>query len=110
MINYEGRRFRSAQADPDGQAPVAAYRQDGDLVWADFAGGEVRRGSLVGTCAPDGTLDFSYSMVNNDGGVVSGYSHAIPELLADGRIRLHETWERYGQHGEIGASYLDEVA
>ena len=59
MINYEGRKFQSYQADPDGQAPVATYRQDGDLVWADFAGGEVRRGSLVGTCAPDGTLDFS---------------------------------------------------
>ncbi len=32
MINYDGRRFRAAEAGPDGQAPVALYRQEGDLV------------------------------------------------------------------------------
>jgi hypothetical protein len=110
MISYDGRRFRHGQADPDGQATACTYRQDGDVVWAEFAGGEVRRGSLVGTCSPDGTLDFAYGMVNNDGTVVSGFSHAVPETLPDGRIRLHETWERYGEHGQRGTGFLDEVA
>jgi hypothetical protein len=110
MINYDRRRFRSADADPDGQAPVAEYRQDGNVIWAEFAGGEVRRGTLVGTCGPDGTLDFAYSQVNHDGSVVSGFSHAVPEELPDGRIRLHETWERYGANGRRGTGMLEEVA
>lgn len=110
MINYDGRRFRAADADPDGRAPVALYRQDGDLVWGEFAGGEVRRGSLAGTCEPDGTIDFAYCMVRADGRVISGRCVSTPQLLVDGRIRLHETWERYGQHADRGTSYLEEVA
>jgi len=110
VINYDGRRFRAAEAGPDGQAPVALYRQEGDLVWAEFAGGEVRRGSLAGTCAADGTIDFAYCMVRDDGRVISGRSLSTPQVLADGRIRLHETWERYGQHADRGTSYLEEVA
>jgi hypothetical protein len=73
MVNYDGRRFRSAQFDPDWPAPVGVYRQAGDLLWAELGGSEVRRGSLVGTCVPDGTVDFGYSMVNNDGSAIPGY-------------------------------------
>lgn len=74
MINYDGRRFRSARSDPDGPAPVAVYRQSGDRLRAGSGGSEVRRGSLVGTCVPDGTVDSAYSMVNNDGNVISGHA------------------------------------
>jgi len=109
MINYNGRRFRKAIADPGHDAPVALYRQENDLVWAEFTGGEVRRGALAGTCAPDGTIDFAYSMVLADGAVISGRSISTPELLPDGRIQLNERWERYGQHAEQGTSSIVEV-
>jgi hypothetical protein len=72
MVNYDGRRFRSAQPGPDRQAPVAVYRHAGDLLWAELGGSEVRRGSLVGTCVPDGTVDFAYSMVDDDRSAISG--------------------------------------
>ena len=72
MVNYGGRRFRSAQSDPDWPAPVGVYRQAGDLLWAELGGSEVRRGSLVGTCVPDGTVDFAYSMVDDDRSAISG--------------------------------------
>lgn len=108
MISYDGRTFR-AQGRPEGEAPVARYRQDGDLVWAEFAGGDVRRGALAGTCAPDGTLEFAYSMVLTGGEVVSGCSISSPEVLADGRIRLHERFERYGRNAATGASCIEEI-
>jgi len=107
MIDYNGRRFRKLAAGDD--VPAAQYHQDGDLVWAEFAGGDVRRGSLAGVCAPDGTLDFAYCMVLTGGEVISGRSVNTPELLADGRIRMHEKWERYGPHASTGVSYLEEV-
>jgi len=107
MINYNGRKFRKAASDND--VPVAEYHQEGNLVWAEFAGGDVRRGSLTGICAPDGTVDFAYNMVLDGGAVISGRSVNTPQLLADGRIRMHEQWERYGQHAATGVSYLEEV-
>lgn len=109
MINYDGKKFRKVTVQPDADCPVAVYHQDGDLVWAEFTGGDVRRGSLAGTCAPDGTLDFAYSMVLVGGEVISGRSVNTPQLLEDGRVRLHEQWERYGRHAEVGVSYIEEI-
>jgi hypothetical protein len=108
MFDYDGRLF-SARGDHQAQAPVAHYRQDGDLVWGDFAGGPVRRGTLAGRCAADGTLLFAYCMVLDDGAVVSGRCRSTPQLLDDGRIRLSEEWERYAPDAETGFSYLDEL-
>ena len=109
MINYDGRRFRAVHDDPGREASSAVYRQQGDLLWAEFAGGEVRRGSLTGTCAEDGTITFGYTMVLAGGAIITGRSVNTPEVLADGRIRLHERWERFGAHAEVGTSTLLEV-
>lgn len=108
MVSYDGRTFRVA-AESGAHVPQARYHQDGDLVWGEFAGGHVRRGSLAGTCSPDGTLDFTYCMVYDSGEIVSGRCRSTPQLLDDGRIRLHEEWERYAPHADRGVSYLEEV-
>ncbi len=107
MINYDGRRFRKVTAEPD--APVAVYHQRDDLVWAEFAGGDVRRGSLTGVCAADGTVEMAYTMVLTDGAVISGHSTNTPELLPDGRVRFDERWERFGAMAERGTSSIIEV-
>jgi hypothetical protein len=107
-IRYDNRTFTVADADGR-DVPMARYHQDGDVVWAEFAGGKVRRGSLAGTCAPDGVLRLAYCMVLEGGDVISGRCVSTPTVLADGRIRLAEQWERYGPHGTTGLSYLEEV-
>jgi hypothetical protein len=107
-IRYDNRTFKVADADGR-DVPMARYHQDGDVVWAEFAGGKVRRGSLTGTCAPDGVLRLAYCMVLEGGDVVSGRCVSTPTVLADGRIRLAEQWERYGPRGATGLSYLEEV-
>lgn len=106
MIDYNGRRFRKPDSDPH---TVAQYHQEGDLVWADFAGGAVRRGSIAGTRAPDGTLHMGYTMVLTNGEVICGHTVNTPEFTSEGRLRLREEWERYGPHAAAGTSYLDEV-
>lgn len=108
MVSYDGRRFRPA----DATGPVVTYRQDRDLLWAEIpAGGNVRRGSLVGTCALDGTLDFAYCIVLADGEVVSGRCRSSPmRLRGGGGIRLREEWERYGPNPAKGVSFLEEVS
>ena len=105
-IDYNGRKFRAAGSGPDGA--VAVYHQQGDLLWGDFSGGGVRRGSLTGVVKPDGSVDFAYTMVTEDE-VISGRCWSTPEVLADGRIRLHETFERYGEHAGRGTSVIEEI-
>jgi hypothetical protein len=105
-IDYEGRLFQRAGG---GDGTVARYRQDGDLVWADFTGGTVRRGAVIGRCGPDGTLRLAYAMVLATGEVISGHTVNIPQWCADGQLVLREEWERFGKHAETGVSYLEEV-
>jgi hypothetical protein len=107
MINYDGRRFSPSPAAPG--RPVANYHQHEDLIWAEFSGGEVRRGSLAGTSAADGALRFGYCMVLTTGEPITGICHSVPEVLADGRIRLTEHWERFGNAADSGISILEEL-
>jgi hypothetical protein len=110
-IGYDGRIFHSAAAetaDPGGSTVVGHYHQDGEVIWAEFAGGRVVRGSLAGRCGPDGVLDLAYCQLLNDGGVVSGRCTSYPTVLEDGRVRLTEHWERYGAHAGTGVSVIEE--
>jgi hypothetical protein len=64
---------------------------------------------LTGLCAPDGSLDFAYCMVTDGGDVISGHCTSTPQVLDDGRIRLHEVWERFGRHAGRGTSAIEEI-
>jgi hypothetical protein len=112
-FDYDGRIFASEgaveTAGPDGSVPSGHYHQRDDVVWAEFTGGAVRRGSLAGLCAPDGTLRFAYSQVLVDGSVVSGECVSHPERLPDGRIRLREEWQRHSPGSARGISFVEEI-
>lgn len=108
LVDYDGRRFSPVPA-AEGPPTVAHYHQDEELVWAEFGGGEVVLGSLTGTSAADGELRFAYCMVRADGEVVTGICRSVPEVLADGRIRLTEYWRRFGTGACSGISTLEEL-
>lgn len=86
---------------------VGHYHQDGSLVWAEFSGGPVRTGRLVGTCADDGTITAAYCQVMTSGAVVAGTCTSTPDRLPDGRLRLTEHWRR--ADGSTGISRIEEV-
>ncbi|MFH8349793.1 hypothetical protein [Streptomyces sp. NPDC018045] len=109
---YDGLTFRSTAAETAAgpgaaQVPAGAYHQHGDLVWAEFSGGRVRQGRLVGRCGADGVITAAYCQVLADGEVVSGQCVSHPERLPDGRLRLREEWSR--GDGSRGTSYIEEV-
>ncbi|MFD8806147.1 hypothetical protein [Streptomyces sp. NPDC059597] len=81
------------------------HERDGE-VWAEYAGGDVVRGHLVGTREGD-RLDFRYVQLRQDGTTASGHcvSHVVE--LADGRVRLEETWEWESRPGS-GTSVVEE--
>jgi hypothetical protein len=105
VVDYDGLLFHPAGAGAADDVFTGEYHQVGDLVWADIAGPPVRMGRLVGTVAPDGTIDAGYAQVMDDGEVVSGRVVSRPTRLADGRIRLAEHWRR--SDGSSGVSYIE---
>jgi hypothetical protein len=112
-VNYEGRTFRSISSSGGGDVGAATtfhYHQEGDLVWATYAGGAVRLGTLLATTDAQGNLEMRYQHVGADGAFKAGRCQSRPELLPDGRVRLHERWRwTDGASGE-GQSVVEEIA
>ena len=109
-MSYDGRKFRSTATETSAgdDVPIGHYHQFGRLVWAEFAGGAVTIGRLVGHTAADQTITASYVQVLTDGRTVSGEVLSTPTALPDGRLRLCERWRR--ADGSEGVSWLEEVA
>ncbi|MEU3792638.1 hypothetical protein AB0F07_23010 [Streptomyces fructofermentans] len=84
-----------------------AYHEEDGVIWAEYAGGDVVRGRLVGTRAGD-LLDFRYVQLKRDGGTSSGHCVSRVAELPDGRVRLEETWEWESREGS-GTSAVEEV-
>ncbi|CAL9291900.1 hypothetical protein [Streptomyces sp. SudanB91_2054] len=84
-----------------------AYHERDGVVWAEYAGGDVVRGHLVGTRQGD-RLDFRYVQLKADGGTSSGHCAATVVELPDGRVRLEESWEWESQRGS-GTSVVEQV-
>ena len=110
--NYEGRVFASVANAANGDVgddTVFHYYQEGDLVWADYAGGKVRKGHLLGTVGADGALSFTYHHVRDDGEQMTGVCRSSLTVLEDGRYRLDEDWRWTSGDGSRGRSTIDET-
>ncbi|WP_128376078.1 hypothetical protein [Streptomyces cavernae] len=83
------------------------YHEQGGVIWAEYAGGDVVRGHLVGT-REDDRLDFRYVQLRRDGTTASGHCVSVVVELPDGRVRLEETWQWESQAGS-GTSAVEQV-
>lgn len=89
------------------EATVFEYHERDGLVWARYGGGAVRLGFLVGTRSGD-RLDFRYSQLRESGETSNGHCSTAISTLADGRLRLDETWEWESRSG-AGTSAAEEL-
>ncbi|MFE0353933.1 hypothetical protein ACFW2I_10580 [Streptomyces nigra] len=83
------------------------YHERDGVIWAEYSGGDVVRGHLVGT-RDDDRLDFRYVQLKRDGTTSSGHCVSTVGELPDGRVRLTETWEWESQQGS-GTSVVEQV-
>ena len=110
-VSLDGRHLAGVRNSADGEvdsSTVFHYREAGGAVWADYAGGRIRRGHLIGTRRGD-ELDFRYVHLDVDGNTASGHCTSRVEVLDDGRVRLHETW-RWESRDGAGRSVVEELA
>jgi hypothetical protein len=111
-MNYNGRVFRPVENTPNGEvngATLFEYRQSGELLEAGYSGGGIRCGQMVGLVLAAGELEFCYQHVTDEGELRSGRCRSVPEVLADGRLRLHETWKWTSGDLSEGRSIVEEV-
>jgi hypothetical protein len=112
MINYNDKVFRSVSNSENGdvsEETVFNYQQNSFLVSATYSGGAILFGHLIGLANNDGVMEISYHHVNEDGDIRTGVCLSTPEVLPNGKIRLHERWKWTNGDGTEGESILEEV-
>lgn len=110
-INYGNRIFVPRSNSENGEvdsSTIFYYHQHENVVWGTYAGGSVRFGTLIATADGDGVLDMRYQHVNDRGELMTGICRSVPELLPDGRLRLHESWQWTSGDRSRGESILEE--
>ena len=111
-INYNNRQFRVVSTSDSGEVPEAfvfTYRQEGDILTCSYAGGTIRAGHLLGLVDSDGHIAFRYHQVLASGELQTGECTSRPEVLPNGKLRLHESWRWTSGDGALGTSVLEEV-
>ena len=109
-LNLDGKTFTSKCNTQNGEVDsdtVFHYHQNGDIVWAEYAGGKIIKGSLVGKLLKNGHLDLRYHHLNNKQELMSGKCISIPEILQDGRLILKENWQWLS--GGNGSGYSEVI-
>ncbi|WP_461149694.1 n-acetylglutamate synthase [Spirosoma pulveris] len=109
---YDNKTFRSVTNTNNGEVSSETlfhYHQQDKLVWAEYAGGSIVKGFLIAVVQPDNSLDMRYEHVNTQDELMTGRCLSTPELLPDGRIRLHEQWQWTSGDQSSGQSVIEEI-
>jgi len=111
-INYNNKIFRPVHNSENGETTEETrfmYKQEGQILTSEYSGGNIRKGHLIGWVDADGTIDMRYHQVNTNNELMTGICTSKPELLPNGKIRLHETWQWTSGDKSVGNSILEEV-
>lgn len=95
-INYDGKVFIPQSNTENGEVDeetIFHYFQEDNLFWAEYSGGDVLKGHMIGTAEDNGELDFHYQHMNKNKQVRIGKCHSIPQILKNGRIEMREKWQ-----------------
>lgn len=112
MIDYNDRRFRPVRNSANGETSsetIFHYKQEGNVLSSSYSGGRIRSGQLIALVDDEGHIDMRYHQVNDKGELMTGVCRSIPEVMPNGKIRLHETWRWTSGDGSQGSSILEEI-
>ena len=111
-MNYHDKKFRPISNTPNGETSeetIFHYKQEGNILICSYSGGQIKSGQLIGLVGPEGNIDMRYHQINTKGELMTGICQSKPEILNDGRIRLHESWQWTSGDCSKGNSVLEEM-
>ncbi|MCT4580660.1 MAG: n-acetylglutamate synthase [Flavobacteriales bacterium] len=112
IMNYNNKVFKPVTNSENGETSSETrfyYQQSENILTAEYSGGMIKKGHLIGLVGPDGVIDMRYHQINQQGELMTGTCHSIPEVLSNGKIRLHETWQWTSGDYSKGKSIVEEL-
>ena len=108
-FTLEDRFFTAIENSESGEVSsqtIFAYHQKGNVIWAEYSGGSIIKGFLLGTIDDNNNLHFNYQHINTDNEIKSGSCNSVPKT-ENGRLRFYEKWK--WTDGEEGTSIIEEI-
>ena len=108
-FSLDGRNFvavKNSDAGEVSEQTVFCYHQKDNAVWAEYSGGSIVKGFLIGTMDDDHCLTFSYQHLNIHGELKTGSCHSQLRV-ENGKLRFYEEWQ--WASGETGTSIIEEL-
>lgn len=110
-MNYNNKVFKPISNTDNGETSnetIFHYKQVGNIVTATYSGGKIFQGHLIGLVDSFGNIEMRYHQVNEKNELMTGICKSTPEILANGKIRLHEAWEWTSRDKSTGTSIIEE--
>lgn len=112
MINYNNKTFKTRSNTDNGETSsetIFHYKQQENLITARYSGGKIKYGHLIGLVDLSGNIDMRYHQVNTDDEIMTGICHSTPEILPNGKLLLHESWQWTSGNLSKGNSVVEEI-
>jgi hypothetical protein len=78
------------------------------MLTAEYSGGKIKYGHLIGLLDELGNIAMLYHQINDNDELMTGICFSTPEILENGKIRLHESWEWTSGDQSKGTSIIEE--
>jgi hypothetical protein len=110
-MNYNDKKFRPISNTENGETSnetLFHYKQTGNMLTAEYSGGKIKYGHLIGLVDEFGNITMRYHQINENDELMTGICFSTPEILENGKIRLHESWEWTSGDQSKGTSIIEE--
>ncbi|MDB6081827.1 MAG: n-acetylglutamate synthase [Chlamydiia bacterium] len=85
------------------------FSQNNGIVSANYTGGKIQQGFLVGRFTTENELVFSYCQMQLDGKLDNGASKCVVSRNENGKVILTEHFEWASRPGEFGTNIFQEL-
>lgn len=96
MINYNNKKLYQLailKTEKLSNQTLFHYKQIGNILTSEYSGGKIKYGHLIGLVDDKGNIEMRYHQINDKNELMTGICISKPEILENGKIRLHENWE-----------------
>ncbi len=111
-MNYHNKIFRPVSSSKNSNTTpetIFVYQQQGSILTSTYSGGQIVSGHLIGQVDSKGNITMHYHHITTDGALRTGICTSTPEVLPNGKLLLHETWEWTSGDCSKGHSKLEEL-
>lgn len=109
--NLNNRKFKSISNSENGEVSaqtVFSYSQSDSIIWAEYSGGQIVRGNLLGKVEDD-HLAFVYHHINMSGEMMTGTCTSYPDITENNKLKFKEYWQWTCKDRSSGESTIIEI-